>query len=108
MCELAAQPIVNPLPRTVAAHHVVLSSARIASQIDDRQVPRGEDLFLLSAALVESARCRDAHAIELGLESAASLLDNLPPTASWDACRGYLGSTVELAWLLLRRGTCNP
>jgi hypothetical protein len=96
---------MGPIPRTAAANHLILSSARIAADVDGRRIPRGEDLFLLSAALVDSARHRDAQAIELGLESAAALLESLPLSEPWDVCRGYLRSTMEFAWLLLRQAS---
>lgn len=85
---------------TPAANHVVLSSARIAGHVANGRIPPTRELFLLSAAIVEGMRQGDAHAVALGLDAVAGLLDSLPWEAPWEGCRGHLTAAMEFSWLL--------
>jgi hypothetical protein len=92
--------VVSAVPKTVA-DRVMLASARLAGHIGRGKVPSTKDLFLLSAALVESAKQKDEGAVQLTLESVMGLLDSVPMDGAWDSCRGHLTATMGFAWLLL-------
>lgn len=88
---------------------MILSATRVAAYVARGRVPPARELFVLSAAVVEGARREDVPALELGLDSAAALLENLPPEGAWDACRGHLNAIMEFAWLLRHaRRTDDP
>jgi hypothetical protein len=70
--------------------------------VTEGTVPQPKELFLLSAALTDAARRRDARGLRLGLEVVATLHEDAPDEPAWDAYRGHLTATMQFAWLLAR------
>lgn len=102
-------PLSVRAPRSSpSADHVTLSAARIATHVAAGRVPPERELFLLSAAVVESAAASDLEVVQLGLDGAAALLDAAPDGPNWDSYRGHLNATLQFAWLLLRAGARRP
>jgi hypothetical protein len=98
---------VKATSRTPSAERVVLAAASIAAYISRFQIPPGKELFVFSAAVVQGAANDDREALEVGIDSAAALLEQLPGGAAWGVCRGHLKATMEFAWLLLRNPPRN-
>ncbi len=87
-------------PHTPAVERVVFAASSIATHVARGQTPPEKELFVFSAAVVQSATDDDGAALEVGIDSAAALLEQLPDGVVWDECRGHLKAVMEFAWLL--------
>lgn len=99
---------VSHSPDSLAARRVMLAASKIAGYLAAGRLPACEDLFVLSATVVDSAKAEDLHALELSIDAVVALLQQLPGGGIWEGCRGHLNAVMEFAWLWLRGDPAAP